>query len=120
MRDGEIRRHDRCALVLVTERICAELYEACKDDYVISAEELKQGDPSVFNAIQKETLDAVLEYYGDREPYWLSQLTRMEDPWKKAREDCKIGEKCTAVITKDSMQEYYTMVCYMNEEGAES
>ena len=87
--------------------VCPELYEACKDVYVISAEELKQGDPSVFNAIQKETLDAVLEYYGDREPYWLSQLTHMEDPWKHARGSCKMGEKCNTIITKQSMCEYY-------------
>ena len=94
--------------------VCPELYEACKEVYVISAEELKQGNPSVFNAIQKETLDAVLEYYGDREPYWLSQLTHMEDPWKKARGDCKMGEKCTAIITKQSMEEYYGMISAMN------
>lgn len=87
--------------------ICPELYDPYKDVYVNSADDMKQGDSSVFNATQKETLDAVLEFYGDREPYWLRELTHLEDPWKKARGDCRMGEKCNTIITKQSMREYY-------------
>lgn len=87
--------------------ICPELYDPYKNVYVNSADDMKQGDSSVFNATQKETLDAVLDFYGDREPYWLRELTRMEDPWKKARGDCRMGEKCNTIITKRSMCEYY-------------
>lgn len=87
--------------------VCTELFSAHRGMYTISASELKKGDSSIFDSTQRETIDAVLNYYGDKEPYWLSQLTHMEDPWKLARGNCKMGEKCTTIITKQSMEDYY-------------
>lgn len=87
--------------------VCAELFSEHRGMYTISANDLKKGDSNIFDSTQKETIDAVLNFYGDKEPYWLSQLTHMEDPWKKARGNCKMGEKCTTIITKQSMEDYY-------------
>lgn len=41
------------------------------------------------------------------EPYQLREQTHGEAPWKNARGNCKEGEYCNAVITKESMGEYY-------------
>ena len=90
--------------------VCTELFSEHRGMYTISASELKKGDSSIFDSTQRETIDAVLNYYGDKEPYWLSQLTHMEDPWKLARGNCKMGEKCTTIITKQSMEDYYRAI----------
>ena len=54
-----------------------------------------------------ETMDSVLEFYGDKEPQWLSELTHKEAPWKEARVGIPVGVPCSNIITKDSMQQYY-------------
>ena len=57
---------------------------------------------------QKETIDAVLNHYGDKDAQWLSQLTHMEDPWNNARKGIPNGVGSDRVITKDSMAVYYS------------
>lgn len=56
---------------------------------------------------QKSDIDEVLDYYGRRNPHWLSELTHMERPWREARGDCKPGDLCRKVIDKEVMREYY-------------
>ncbi|MDL2224642.1 DUF4065 domain-containing protein [Eubacteriales bacterium OttesenSCG-928-M02] len=56
---------------------------------------------------QRETIDIVLEYYGEKEPYWLSTLSHTETPWKDARKGFAPGTPSSEVITKESMQLYY-------------
>ncbi|HCU23589.1 MAG TPA: hypothetical protein DF383_01120, partial [Deltaproteobacteria bacterium] len=34
---------------------------------------------------QKETIDSVLKYYGNKSSQWLSDLTHQEQPWLDAR-----------------------------------
>jgi uncharacterized phage-associated protein len=53
------------------------------------------------------TIDAVLEAYGDKTGYWLSQLTHKEPPWRNARRGLGDGERGEAEITKEAMSEYY-------------
>lgn len=50
---------------------------------------------------------AVLRHYGDKEAYWLSELTHNEDPWKNARHDIEPGVRSNRVITHAAMAEYY-------------
>lgn len=87
--------------------VCPELFNAHKGFFSISYEELKYGDENLLNKIQKETIDAVIDFYGPRDAHWLSMLTHREKPWIDARKGCADGESCTEIITKDSMQEYY-------------
>lgn len=54
-----------------------------------------------------ETIQAVLNYYGDKWPHWLSELTHLESPWKEARKGVRDGEPSRTIISKDSMQQYY-------------
>ena len=56
---------------------------------------------------EKESIDIVLNGYGQMEPYSLREQTHAEDPWKNARGDLPEWAKSRTVITKNSMGEYY-------------
>ena len=38
---------------------------------------------------------------------YLESLTHSEKPWIDARGDCKEGESCSNIITKDSMKSFF-------------
>lgn len=86
--------------------VCRELFLKTKGKYSVSAADETDGDNDL-NADQTDTIDRVLEHYGDRNAQWLSQLTHMEDPWNEAREGIPAGAGCDRVITKESMARYY-------------
>lgn len=66
------------------------------------------GNPDILNQEQKETIVAVLDYYGEKSSQWLIDLTHMEDPWKKARAGIDEMERGNKVIGLDIMAEYYS------------
>ncbi len=70
---------------------------------------IKGGDPSRLRRVQRETIDAVLETYGDKSPQWLSNLTHREAPWQETRRKAGLseGERGEAVIPLGAMAEYY-------------
>lgn len=45
-----------------------------------------------------------------RDNWWLSELTHLEEPWKKARKGLSPNERGNNEITLDSMAEYYTSI----------
>jgi uncharacterized phage-associated protein len=51
---------------------------------------------------QRDTIDRVLRFYGDKSAQWLSDLTHMEDPWKYA-----YGRAENTEITPEALAEYY-------------
>ena len=85
--------------------VVRELYHAHRGKYRVSR--LPQGSPEALNKDQRETVDAVLEFYGDKSPQWLSDLTHMEDPWQLARRHVPDGRRGNAVIPKEDLAEYY-------------
>jgi uncharacterized phage-associated protein len=56
---------------------------------------------------QRDTIDVVLKFYGDKSSQWLSDLTHGEDPWREARKNTAANEASHAEITRASMAEYY-------------
>jgi uncharacterized phage-associated protein len=66
-----------------------------------------KGDPSKLTRKQRETVDAVLKFYGDRSSQWLSDLTHRERPWLEARQGLLPGDAGTREISHASMAEYY-------------
>lgn len=66
--------------------VCRELFLKTQGKFYVTASD-ENGDLRRLKQYQKETIDSVLRYYGDRDAQWLSQLTHMEDPWVQARED---------------------------------
>lgn len=86
--------------------VCPELFFKTKGKYSTEADD-EDGGEGDLNADQKDTIDKVLEHYGNHDAQWLSQLTHMEDPWIKARQGLPSGAGCSNIITKESMAEYY-------------
>lgn len=87
--------------------VCYELYQLHKGKFSVSIEDFSVVKDGEFSAKQKETIDIVLDFYGDKDPLWLSELTHKEAPWKIAREGIPAGEPSCKIISKESMQEYY-------------
>lgn len=85
--------------------VVPELFQAHKGQFKVHA--IPQGDPDALSPQQAETVDAVLEFYGDKSSQWLSDLTHMERPWKDARRSCSEGASCNREITLEAMAEYY-------------
>lgn len=89
--------------------VCYELYQTHRGKFTINKEDLEgyisEKDP--FTSDEIETMQIVLEDYGNETPYYLSELTHKERPWKQTRGSLPLGESSTDVIPKELIQEYY-------------
>lgn len=61
----------------------------------------------VFHGKIKKHLEEIMEKYGTQTPYFLEMLTHQEEPWLKARGRIPPDEPSHAVITHDSMKNFY-------------
>ena len=86
--------------------VVRELYDEHKGIFQISS--LEKGNTDNLKIEEKETIDAVLQAYGDKPAQWLSDLTHMEKPWNEAREGFDPGDNCENEITQASLAEYYS------------
>lgn len=87
--------------------VVRKLFEAHKGKFIVNERHFA-GNTRKFTAEQRNTMDAVVEYYGSRDPQWLSDLTHMEAPWRKAREGVPDGVRSGAVIKHSEMHVYYS------------
>ena len=85
--------------------VVRELYAKHRGFYRVST--IRGGDAGALTPNQRETVDVVLASYGDKSPQWLSDLTHMEDPWKKAREGMPDTQRGDKIIPKEDLAEYY-------------
>lgn len=85
--------------------VSPELYELHRGSFRVSR--LVQGNPDVLTAAERETIDAIIDYYGQKSSHWLSDLSHREAPWKDARKGVPPGARCNRVITHEAMSEYY-------------
>lgn len=88
-----------------------ELFDLHKGKFVISAEDIPANMLNGELSEQQITvINKIIGFYGEKPAAWLSELTHREKPWKEARNNCGIkdGEHCEAIITKDSMYNYYS------------
>lgn len=67
-----------------------------------------RGNPARLTEKQRQTIDAVLGFYGDRTSQWLSDLTHREQPWLDARKGLQPGEAGVREIPHSAMAEYYS------------
>lgn len=86
--------------------VVPSLYKLHRRQYDITS--ILEGDPNKLSAEQRQTVLAVLDYYGDKSSQWLADLTHMEEPWKKARAGIPDGVRSNAEISLASMAEYYS------------
>lgn len=87
--------------------VCPELFRKHKGLFVVDQTLFNDTPDYDFTEDEIETMDSVLDYYGDKEPQWLSELTHKERPWREARAGIPAGEPSDRVISKDIMQQYY-------------
>ncbi|MCY4298037.1 MAG: DUF4065 domain-containing protein [Flavobacteriaceae bacterium] len=102
--DGK-RLFDQKIEAWINGPVCRELYEIHKGRFEIN--DIDCGDKNALNETQKESVDAVLKYYGDKSPQWLADLTHLENPWRLARESLNPNERGNIEISLESMAEYY-------------
>ncbi|MEA2237046.1 MAG: hypothetical protein QOC81_1770 [Thermoanaerobaculia bacterium] len=88
--------------------VAPNLYEVHRGQFDVK--EWPKGDSGKLTAVQRETVDAVLDFYGDKSSQWLSDLTHSEQPWKDARRGLAPTDRGGNEITHASMHEYYSSV----------
>ena len=86
--------------------VCPDLYYMHKGMFSISPGDI-DGDVDAIDKEGRETVDAVLDFYGSLDAYRLSELTHHERPWMDARGDTPKGLPCSTEITPAAMAEYY-------------
>lgn len=86
--------------------VVRDLFSYHRGSYSISS--ISIGNPDLLSDVQKETIDAVLDFYGNKPSQWLIDLSHMEEPWKKARAGLPDMERGNRVIKLDDIAEYYS------------
>ncbi|MFC2047220.1 Panacea domain-containing protein [Chloroflexota bacterium] len=86
--------------------VVRELYDQHTGVFQITS--LRRGNPDTLTDTQRETIDAVLEEYGNRSAQWLSDLTHLEEPWNITREGLAEGENSEREITPEILHNYYS------------
>lgn len=85
--------------------VVRELYDVHRGRFQVS--NWSHGDVRTLTSSEKGTIDAVLDFYGDRSGHWLSELTHSELPWVKAREGLAPTQRSNRRIKHADMAEYY-------------
>lgn len=86
--------------------VVRSLYEQLRGEFTVTADDVP-GDTQGLSQDQIDTITGVLNTYGSKRSQWLSDLTHMEKPWKKARKGLAVGERANHEISHASMAEYY-------------
>ena len=81
------------------------LYDAHRGMFNVS--DWPTGDADELNRDERETIDGVLKFYGQKSSSWLSDLTHSEAPWIGARRGLSPGQRGDHEITTAAMAEYY-------------
>jgi len=87
--------------------VVRSLFEQHRGMFKVSVKDMPDGDSSILTADEKETIDSVLEFYGNKSPQWLSELTHIEDPWKNARKGIPDTIRGNTIISKATLLEFY-------------
>ncbi len=85
--------------------VARDLYDRHRGRFQIA--DWPDGDPDTLSAQERETVDAVLDYYAPHPSQALSDLTHREAPWREARRGLPPGERGRQEISHASMAEYY-------------
>jgi uncharacterized phage-associated protein len=88
--------------------VLPELYARHRGRFKVDASLFREADSGQLTPQERETIDKVLGFYGDKTAQWLSNLTHQEAPWLDARGDTPVGHSSTAIISQAAMHEYYS------------
>jgi len=82
--------------------VVRDLWEANKGKFRVS-EIPERADSANLDQKQQATVQKVVEFYGDKNAQWLSDLTHMEEPWVEAYGICQNHQ-----ISLETISEYYS------------
>ena len=88
--------------------VVRELYNLHRGMFKVDTDSFTQGNSNNLTDDQKDTIDRVLKFYGDKTGQWLSNLTHKETPWRESRGSLEPMENCNNIITQASIAEYYS------------
>ena len=87
--------------------VCRQLFSRHRGYFSVS---IWAGDASKVDEFHDAIITLVVNKYGSLSAAQLSDLTHSEDPWKQAREGLPRGAYSEAVITPESMRDYYRRI----------
>lgn len=76
--------------------------------YWATPTQLTLGNSSKLNDVQREDIDNVLAFYGNKTSQWLIDQTHFEAPWRNARKGMLPNERGNRIIPLEAMSEYYS------------
>lgn len=88
--------------------VIRQLFNFHRGLYQLNYNDLAVGNEDALSVKQKENIDEVLDFYGQKSAQWLIDQTHIEKPWIEARKGLDSNERGNVVITLDAMQEYYS------------
>src|SRR5665213_743358 len=86
--------------------VLSSLYALHKGLFEVDAVTFQSGHAEHLDSKAIETVNSVLQSYGDKDTFWLSELTHSESPWKDARSGLQPGERGSREIPLAAMAEY--------------
>jgi uncharacterized phage-associated protein len=84
------------------------LWDSHKGQFVLT--QLPKGNANRLSEVEKKTVNAVLDYYGDKTAQYLCDVSHMEEPWSKTRKGLGPGTNSRREITHSAMHEYYCSI----------
>lgn len=84
------------------------LFFKFKGVFTVTRGMLDTGTSENLSPEQRDTIDRVADFYGPKDPQWLSDLTHMEAPWSDARRGLSPGDRSSKEIMHAALAEYYS------------
>lgn len=105
----DIPLYDSPIMAFAHGPVIKELYDYHKGQFSIKSSDIKKCKLSnILTDSEKDTINRVLQFYGNKTAQWLSDLTHMEEPWRNARKGIPDGQPSSKVISLSDMMEYYS------------
>ena len=68
---------------------------------------ISKGNADILTLCQKDSIQRVLDNYGDKEDAWLILRSHKEAPWKEARKGLGSMEASTNIVSIESIYRFY-------------
>lgn len=88
--------------------VLPQIYDLHRGKFKVDSSLFKVGSDESLTQVQRDNIDKVLSFYGEKTAQWLSNLTHQEEPWLQARGKIPVGKPSSKKITLSSMHEYYS------------
>jgi len=88
--------------------VAPAVYNYHRGQYFVDSNNFSTACAENLTLEQRETVDAVLGYYGNKSAQWLIDLTHSEKPWQDARKGLAPGDRGNSEITHFAMADYYS------------